>query len=83
MARTNRIVVKLNPIPIDSDVTIEQVVEEICGRLPQGELVRGPSRTGRIVFTVDPAANVASLAAELTEHNYVAYAEPDVVDREA
>lgn len=83
MPRTNRIIVKFAPIPDDLAVTIEQLVEEIRLSLPRGELVRGPGRSGYVVFLVDPAADDARLVADLSKRDYKAYAEPDDVDREA
>lgn len=83
LTQTNRIIVKFHPIPANSDTTIQQLVEDICRSLPQGGLVRGPNSSGRAVFFADPAADAVRLAAELSERDYVAYAEPDVVDHEA
>jgi hypothetical protein len=79
----NRIVVKFEPIPQGSDASLEGLIEEIRAVIPNGVLIRPPSASGRAVFSVDPTIDVVQLANELSQHEGIEYAEPDIVDSAA
>ncbi len=81
--RTNRIIVKFKPISPDSEATIESVTEAVLRAIPKGAVLRLPRATGRALFSVDPSADIPSLAEELSKRDDLEYAEPDVVDSEA
>ena len=80
---TDRIVVKLRPLPEDSARSVDDVVSSLIEALPQGRTLRPPGATGRVVFAVAPGTDVVELARQLSQRDDVEYAEPDVVDRAA
>lgn len=76
----NRIVVRFKkPAPGD-DRSASALVESVRNALPDAVQIGQPSHTGRVVFAVDPKADVVEMARQLATHPDVEYAEPDVID---
>ncbi len=67
----------------DSEATIESVTDAVLQAIPKGAVLRLPRATGRALLSVDPSADIPSLAEKLSKRDDLEYAEPDVVDSEA
>ena len=79
---SDRIIVKLKPPEGEEGIapSFEDLYEGVAGAVPGGELVEPPSPTGRVVLSVEAAADIPALAQELSARDDVEWAEPDVVD---
>lgn len=78
-----RLIVKLNPLPEDTETSLTALGESVAAELPGGRIVRPPRHTRRVVVEVAAEEDVMSLAAQVSGRDDVEYAEPDVVDRAA
>ncbi len=81
--KVNRIIIKLKQPAEDTTMTLDEFSKTICKQIPKGKIVRQPRATGRVIYSVDPTANIGALARKLSRRKEVEYAEPDIVDHEA
>jgi subtilisin family serine protease len=79
---TDRVVVKLKA-PEDSSKTFDDVYYDVVQDIPDGELQRPPSPSGRMVCRIAEEADPVEVASKLNERDDVEWAEPDVVDHAA
>lgn len=77
---SNRIIIQFKPLPSDTERSAADTVESVRRLRPDAILAQQPSHTGRVVFAVDPEADIAAAAQQFAAHADVEYAEPDVID---
>ena len=80
---TNRLIVTFRADPEASAEMLEQRCETLLEIIPEGKMIRPPSKSGRVVFSVDPNADLRRLAEEISRREDVEYAEPDIIDSAA
>ena len=81
--RSNRVIVKLKPVAEETTESIDNVCNSIAHDIPSGHVFRSPKASGRVVYSVDPSADIPNLAKQLARREDVEYAEPDVIDQPA
>jgi hypothetical protein len=68
------------PSPRIDAATLEAGLADVARVIPTARLVRAPSGSGRLVFSLETGADSAEVAARVAQLERVEYAEPDVVD---
>ena len=75
----NRVIVKLDPARYSAEADLQSEAEALAAAIPGAQLER-VSHTGRVLLNVSDDTDPVALAAELSQRDGIAYAEPDVTD---